>query len=450
MKTAIITVGLGFGDEGKGATVDFLCRRLGADLVIRYCGGSQAAHNVRLPDGRGHVFSQFGAGTLAGARTFIGPRVIINPTALVLEAEHLQELGVADPFATLTVHPHALASTFFHQALNRVREIARGDRRHGSCGHGIGEARSYWLRHGSDAIEAVDLKDGDVLRRKLELLRQRTLIELQGLAHQVPSGDEDGADLLGIATEAVAERLMEAGASIRLDPEVPDAEVALFEGAQGVLLDEWYGFHPHTTWSTVTPLHAWELALQARAGRVLTLGITRAFTTRHGAGPLPTHDAGLTARLADPGNPWNRWQGDLRVGWLDLVLLHYAARAVGHLDGLAVTWLDHAEKAQVATAYEGHPPLTTPPLPDLDRQEGIHRLLETAAPVYRSVSRAGLLGALQEIAPVAIESYGPTHLDRVVKRPELLEALARGARGDQGSVLEETARRSERARSVDS
>ena len=105
---------------------------------------------------------------------------------------------------------------------------------------------------------------------------------------------------------------------------------------------------------------------------MLTLGITRAFTTRHGAGPLPTHDACLTARLADPGNPWNRWQGDLRVGWLDLVLLHYAARAVGHLDGLAVTWLDHAEKAQVATAYEGHPPLTTPSLPDLDRQEGIH------------------------------------------------------------------------------
>ena len=68
MKRAIITVGLGFGDEGKGATVDFLARRLEADLVVRYCGGSQAGHNVELPDGRRHTFSQFGAGTLRESR----------------------------------------------------------------------------------------------------------------------------------------------------------------------------------------------------------------------------------------------------------------------------------------------------------------------------------------------------------------------------------------------
>src|SRR5215472_8223796 len=79
MKRAIITVGLGFGDEGKGATVDYLTRHFGADLVVRYCGGSQAGHNVQLPDGRRHTFSQFGAGTLAGAsgrpRTYLGPGV---------------------------------------------------------------------------------------------------------------------------------------------------------------------------------------------------------------------------------------------------------------------------------------------------------------------------------------------------------------------------------------
>ena len=101
MKRAVITVGLGFGDEGKGATVDFLARRLEADLVVRYCGGSQAGHNVQLPDGRRHTFSQFGAGTLARApdppRTYLGPNVIIDPLALVREARHLAELGVPDP-----------------------------------------------------------------------------------------------------------------------------------------------------------------------------------------------------------------------------------------------------------------------------------------------------------------------------------------------------------------
>ncbi|HZY88526.1 MAG TPA: adenylosuccinate synthetase, partial [Gemmataceae bacterium] len=101
MRRAIITVGLGFGDEGKGATVDYLARRLEADLVVRYCGGSQAGHNVQLPDGRRHTFSQFGAGTLASAspppRTYLGPNVIIDPLALVREARHLTELGAHDP-----------------------------------------------------------------------------------------------------------------------------------------------------------------------------------------------------------------------------------------------------------------------------------------------------------------------------------------------------------------
>jgi adenylosuccinate synthase len=420
MKTAILTVGLGFGDEGKGATVDFLCRHLGADLVVRYSGGSQAAHGVVLPDGRRHVFSQFGAGTLAGVPTYLGPQVIISPTALAREADHLETLGVADPFATLSVHPDALVATFFHQALNRLKEAARGDGRHGSCGHGIGEARSGWLRHGSDAVQARDLKDRSALRRKLELLRQRTLLDLQEFAGRVPVEDAEAADLLGVAAEEVADRLLRVGERVRLAAEVPACEIAVFEGAQGVLLDEWYGFHPHTTWSTVTPHHGRELAQRAKAGRVVTLGITRAFTTRHGAGPLPTHDPALTARLADPVNPWNRWQGALRVGWLDLVLLRYAVEAAGPLDGLAVTWLDHAEPSRVCTSYEGLGPLTPPALPDLARQEGLNRALATAVPVARPVSRSGLLDLLGELAPVAVEAHGPTFRDRRATMPGLL------------------------------
>jgi len=417
MKTAIITVGLGFGDEGKGATVDFLCRRLGADLVVRYCGGSQAGHNVVLPDGRRHVFSQFGAGTLAGVPAYLGPHVIINPPAMVHEADHLAGLGVPDPFATLSVHPDALVSTFYHQSLNRIREVARGDGRHGSCGHGIGETRGGWLRHGADAIRARDLKDGTILRAKLELLRQRTLLELQGLLERLPADEEDQAALLGITAEPVAGRLLEVGARIRLATGPPEFELAVFEGAQGVLLDEWYGFHPHTTWSHVTPHHAREVCLEARADRVITLGITRAFTTRHGAGPLPTHDESLTERLADPGNPHNRWQGDLRAGWLDLVLLSYAARAAGPLDGLAVSWLDSCEQARICTGYEDGPALVPSPIPDLSRQERLGGLLGRARPTYRSVTREGLLDALRGIAPVVVEAYGPTHLDRETMIP---------------------------------
>src|SRR5205807_7007849 len=136
MRRAIVTVGLGFGDEGKGGAVDLLVRRYDADLVIRYCGGSQAGHNVQLPDGRRHTFSQFGAGTLACAarppRTYLGPAVVIDPPALLREAAHLRELGVKDPSRLLTAHPHCLVTTVWHKALNRLRELARGDGRHGS------------------------------------------------------------------------------------------------------------------------------------------------------------------------------------------------------------------------------------------------------------------------------------------------------------------------------
>src|SRR5262249_27789272 len=177
MKRAIITVGLGFGDEGKGATVDYLTRLYEADLVVRYCGGSQAGHNVQLPDGRRHTFSQFGAGTLAATsrpcRTYLGPAVVIDPLALLREAAHLSELGVKEPIGLLTIHPQCLVTTLWHKTLNRLREITRGAAKHGSCGQGIGEARSYWLKHGQDAIFAADLHDVGVLRQKLELQRQR-------------------------------------------------------------------------------------------------------------------------------------------------------------------------------------------------------------------------------------------------------------------------------------
>ena len=195
MKRAIITVGLGFGDEGKGATVDFLARRLEADLVVRYCGGSQAGHNVQLPDGRRHTFSQFGAGTLADAsdhpRTYLGPNVIIDPPALAREAGHLLHLGVPDPLRLLTIHPRCLVATPWHQAANRLRELARGDARHGSCGQGIGEARSYWLKYGEDSVFAADLRQLDVLRHKLELQRQRMLLELQDFIDRVNKKRKD-------------------------------------------------------------------------------------------------------------------------------------------------------------------------------------------------------------------------------------------------------------------
>src|SRR5262245_14467993 len=422
MKRAIITVGLGFGDEGKGATVDFLARRLEADLVVRYCGGSQAGHNVQLPDGRRHTFSQFGAGTLANAsdppRSYLGPNVIIDPLALAREARHLSELGVQDPARLLTIHPRCLVATPWDRILNRLRELSRGAARHGSCGQGIGEARSYWLKYGEDAVCAADLRHLDRLRHKLELQRQRALLELQDFLDRVPADALHEVDLWGLGAEAVARELHEAlPEGLAIDAAVPPFRTALFEGAQGVLLDEYRGFHPYTTWSTVTPHHAWELVGAAGVEAVAVLGITRAYTTRHGEGPLPTFSAELTSRLQDAGNPWNRWQGGLRCGWLDLPLVRYAAAVAGPPDGLVVNHLDQVRRAdcRVCGAYR-NVTLTPSAAPQLSLQGQLTQDLCRAEPVLSPATPDRIVHLLSGLAPVVIRSTGPTSEQRELAR----------------------------------
>jgi len=423
MKRAVIVQGMAFGDEGKGATVDFLTRELGADLVVRSCGGSQAGHNVVLPGGRRHTFSQFGAGTLAGAATYLGEPMIIHLPAMHKEAQHLLEMTGEDPFARLLVHPRALVSTVYHQQLNRLRELSRGANRHGSCGHGIGETRHYWLRHGQDAIFASDLKDIDSLAGKLELLRQRVLLDVQEFVDHVPAHEHWRLNGFMEPAYRIAVELRQMAAPLAIHPHVPEYTTAIFEGAQGVLLDEWRGFHPHTTWSTVTLDHALAMVEQSGADEVCTLGVTRAYMTRHGAGPLPTWSAELDARLADPGNPANDWQGTMRRGWLDLVLLQYALEvAGGTISALVLNNMDELARVvpQLCAAYRTSDRreirrIPVASVPSLAFQERLTSLVEEAVPVCEMVSPAAIRQRLaSHIAPVAVTAIGPTWRDRAI------------------------------------
>jgi adenylosuccinate synthase len=408
---AIITVGLGFGDEGKGAAVDFLTREHAADLVVRYSGGAQAGHSVVLADGRRHTFAQFGAGTFAGARTWLGPRMIISPATMIPEAEHLRSLGVADPFSLLSVHPDCLVSTVYHVAMNRLRELARGADRHGSCGLGIGETRHYWLKHGPDAITAGDLHHRRTLIQKLTILRERMLLEMQELPQLDP---EWAARMHATRPAAEADVLQDAAAELQIASRLPACHTVIFEGSQGVLLDEWHGFHPYTTWSTVTPLHAWEIAKEAGIQDVTVLGLTRAYSTRHGAGPFPTFSRELTAALTDPGNPTNAWQGSIRGGPLDLMLLDYAAR-ICNIDALAVTCLDQLPPGpQLARRYEGIEQLEIPR--SLKEQAELTKRLESATPIIESATEADLLAALEQIAPIHYLARGPSGSDWKISR----------------------------------
>src|SRR3954451_5371262 len=185
---ALVIVDLGFGDAGKGLLTDYLVRRTGARMVVRYNGGAQAGHNVVAPDGRHHSFAQFGAGTFHGVPTHLSRFMLVEPFALAAEAVHLAELGVRNPFALLSADSRALLTTPYHRAANRVREAARdrtpGATRHGSCGMGIGEPLSFSLTVSPDKPPRVgDCRSRPTLIRKLTELRDRLAadLELSGL-----------------------------------------------------------------------------------------------------------------------------------------------------------------------------------------------------------------------------------------------------------------------------
>jgi adenylosuccinate synthase len=332
---------------------------------------------------------------------------VISPAAMVPEADHLRSLGVADPFALLDVHPDCLVATHYHACMNRLRESARGEGRHGSCGLGIGEARHYWLRYGQDAPVAGDLRDRATLTAKLRLLRDRFLLEMQKLP---PLAGPLAESLHDTSPAAEADILQHAAEGLAFSRRMPECRTVVFEGAQGAPLDEWKGFHPYTTWSTVTPLHALELLEEHGPADVTILGVTRAYSTRHGAGPFPAWRPEMSAQITDAGNPTNDWQGSMRFGPLDLVLLEYAARTC-RIDGLVVNCLDQLpERPQVCTCYADAGTLEIPR--SLREQSALTKLLESAVPLFRDTTPDELLALLNEIAPVMITASGPTHVDR--------------------------------------
>ncbi|GAB2516994.1 adenylosuccinate synthetase [Nocardia heshunensis] len=406
----LIVVDLGFGDAGKGATVDWLCSAAaGLDVaaVVRFNGGAQAAHNV-VADRRHHTFRQFGSGTLSGVPTLLSKYMLVEPLALATEARQLAALGVADPLSLLYVDERALLTTPIHGAANRCREDTRGTSRHGSCGIGIGETASYALEH--DAPRVADCLRPEVLRRKLIALEGHYAPLIAGGAHRYDP-IEELVDAYTAFARAVAilpgDQLAAFASTGRL----------VFEGAQGVLLDEWRGLHPYTTWSTVEPRHA--RGMLARLGAPgYVLGVTRAYMTRHGAGPFPTEDPAL--RIPEPHNGTGDYQGAFRRGHLDPLLLRYAVDACAGIDGLAVNHLDTLGDIRTATGYltpDGCLDRLTPGVwQDLDHQRALTGLLEAATPALTDLP-ADVPGYLETAlgAPVVLTGHGPDRADRRIR-----------------------------------
>ncbi len=440
-------LGLGFGDCGKGHCVDALPRRWQAHTGVRFTGGAQAGHNVNEPAQNGrparhHTFSQFGAGTLvSGVRTLLVDPMIVHPTALLMEAEALARIGVQDALARLTIDGQCRVTTPFHQAAGRLREVLHGSAAHGTCGVGVGETVRHGLEHPGQALRYADLSPAtsSAARQQLDRLQDIRETLLSEFLPQCPNGSGSAAseELQTLQDETLAARWLAcarllarhcpAGSSEVIGRQLRQDGCVLFEGAQGVLLDEWRGFHPHTTWSSIGTAAVNGVA--ARFGISAPIehyGVLRTYLTRHGAGPLPTHDESLDELLPEPHNRDEGWQGQFRRGHPDGVLLRYAIEAVGDLSGLLVSHLDVFQRDMCLKWCAGYRPVPPHPqwpqlierLPlgadqDLQHQLALTQLLETVGPEYEPAPITSAHGFIDRLAnvtslPVVLHSNGTT------------------------------------------
>jgi adenylosuccinate synthase len=329
----VAVIGAQWGDEGKGKVVDWLASR--ADIVVRFQGGHNAGHTL-VVNNQTYKLSLLPSGLARGKLGIIGNGVVIDPEALLAEIERVRAQGLTVTPQTLRIAENATLILPLHGALDRAREVARGDHKIGTTGRGIGPA--YEDKVARRAIRVCDLAEPETMAHKLDelLLHHNTL--LKGLGAETFTKQALLDRLLELAplllpyAEPVWERLNEARRT---------GKRILFEGAQAVMLDVDHGTYPFVTSSNTVAATAAAGSGVGPAAIGFVLGIAKAYCTRVGSGPFPCELTDATGTLlGDRGHEFGTVTGRRRrCGWFDAALVRQAVK-VGGIQGLALTKLD--------------------------------------------------------------------------------------------------------------
>ncbi len=320
MTKVIAVIGAGYGDEGKGLMTDYYSSQYTDAIVIRSNGGAQAGHTVVTPEGERHVFSHFGSGTFNGSPTFLSKHFVCNPILFVKEHKLLVDKFGIEP--EIYVDGSSIITTPFDMLLNQTHEAGRGNGLHGSCGVGFGETLERQLLH--DVINAADLSyfsDSD-LTESLKTIRDEyvpTRIDLSTVDESFIN-IIDSDELISDFIEACNYMM---GCVTLKQPHHLKDNTLIFEAAQGLLLDMDYGYFPHVTRSNCGMKNISNILLDIPGEHEVTVNyVRRAYTTRHGAGPL---NGELTLgeirhNIVDETNITNEFQGSLRFAHGDFNL----------------------------------------------------------------------------------------------------------------------------------
>jgi adenylosuccinate synthase len=343
----LCVLGAQWGDEGKGKIVDLLTPNF--SVVARYQGGHNAGHTVYV-NGQKFVLHLCPSGILhQGVMCLIGNGVVVDPHALFAELDHLVTIGVAVG-GRLLVSDKAHLILSYHREIELLAEARRGERKIGTTSRGIGPA--YEDKIGRRGVRVGDLADQSSDGPLVGAVRENVAARNRLVGNTDLKWQDVVADLRKVWTRL---QPLVTDVSLYLHRAIAEGRAVMFEGAQGTMLDIDHGTYPFVTSSNATAGGAATgLGVGPRAIEAV-LGVAKAYTTRVGAGPLPTELLGeMGERLRETGQEYGASTGrPRRCGWFDAVAVRYAARVNG-LDALAITKLDVLDglpELQVCTAY---------------------------------------------------------------------------------------------------
>jgi len=370
----VVVLGAQWGDEGKGKIVDLVTPQF--QVVARYQGGHNAGHTVFV-GGQKFVLRLIPSGILhPGTLCAIGNGVVVDPQALFAEIDQLEAVGI-DTTGRIIVSQRAHLILPYHRELDIFTEGQRGERKIGTTSRGIGPA--YEDKVGRRGIRVGDLGDPSPAVPVADLVRANVEARNQAIG-------ERPVDWRAVHDELMAwwPRLapMVRDVSLFVAEARREGKSVLLEGAQGTLLDIDHGTYPYVTSSSASAGGACTgIGIGPRAIDAV-VGVAKAYTTRVGDGPMPTelHDE-TGERLRKAGNEFGAVTGrPRRCGWLDTVVLRYAARVNG-LDALALTKLDVLDGFETLRVCIGYRVGNTV-VAEFPMELGV---LSTCAPVYEEL-----------------------------------------------------------------
>lgn len=327
MKTSLV-LGLGFGDEGKGVVTSFLASLDPKhSLTVRFNGGHQAGHTVVL-EGKRHIFSSFGSGTLQGVPTLISRYCTVYPVALMNEYNVLKAMGV-DP--VIYIDPLAMVTTPL-DVMHNQKIAQRGE----TVGVGVGATIERHEKH--YRLYFQDLYNDAVFHAKMNNIREyyyKDVLDGVGREH-----------LRGIFELAVSDMRKIKNIHTTSPDTHRYCDHIILEGAQGILLDQDFGFFPHVTRSYTTSRNAMEWIKEHDLPIPEVYYVTRSYQTRHGTGFMSNEGLKLDLKNNEQeSNVMHTWAGPFRTSFLDGDLLWYALGCDGNYRmnakrNLVITCLD--------------------------------------------------------------------------------------------------------------